>query len=387
MKDYPRVLRDLADQHLLRELRTSDVRGSSVEIDGHRLIALASNDYLGLSRHPTLIEAAVEATRRFGVGAGAARLLSGTRLPHTELEAALARFKQTDASLVFGSGYLTNIGVIPALIGRGGLILMDRLCHASLWDGCRLSGADVRMFEHNDVTDLDRLLRERRSGRAALIVTEGVFSMDGDLSPLPDLLTVAERYDAMVLVDDAHGTAVMGASGRGTPEHFGVEKRMWFQMGTLGKALGTSGGYIAGEAAFVSVLVNTARSFIYATAPPPATAAAACAALSVVQREPERRVRLWANRTRLMTGIQERGFRTTATETPIIPILIGDAERALALARRLTELGIYAPAIRPPTVPEGASRLRLTVTSDHSEQEIDTVVAALDMAGRELRIL
>jgi glycine C-acetyltransferase/8-amino-7-oxononanoate synthase len=318
------------------------------------------------------------------VGAGAARLVSGTLPPHVELETALARFKGTEAALVFGSGYLANLGVIPALIGAGGLVLADRLCHASLIDGCRLSGASLRVYRHNDVAHLKSLLARRPSKRDTLIVTDGVFSMDGDLAPLPELVELADRYGARLFVDDAHGTGVMGAQGRGTIEHFGLENRIPFHMGTLGKALGTSGAYVAGSVAVVQYLVNTARTFLFATAPPPATAAATVAGLQVLQAEPERRARLWENRQYLWSGLKRLGFRLTASASPILPIVIGDAQKAVAMAGRLLELGVYAPAIRPPTVAKGTSRIRVTVTSEHSRAQLDQALAAFERAGREL---
>jgi glycine C-acetyltransferase/8-amino-7-oxononanoate synthase len=348
---------------------------------------MASNNYLGLAAHPALKRAAIQATERFGVGAGAARLVSGTLPPHEELETALAKFKGAEAALAFGSGYLANLGLIPALIGAEGLILADRLCHASLIDGCRLSGAGLRVYRHNDMTHLRSLLAKRPSKRDTLIVTDDVFSMDGDLAPLPDLIDLAQRYGARLFVDDAHGTGVMGTHGRGTPEHYGVESRLPFHMGTLGKALGTCGGYVVGPAAMVQYLLNTARTFLFATAPPPATAAATVAALQIIQAEPDRRARLWDNRTYVRAGLEDAGFRLTASASPILPILIGDARKAVAMAGRLLELGVYAPAIRPPTVPKDTSRIRVTVTSEHSRTQLDRALAAFRQAGRESKVI
>lgn len=381
-------LRQLAAQHLLRRLRLVESEpGAIVSIEGRAVILMASNNYLGLATHPALKKAAIATTERFGVGAGASRLVSGTLPPHAQLETELARFKGTESSLVFSSGYLANIGLIPALIGEGGLILADRLCHASLIDGCRLSGADLRVYRHRNLAHLESLLARRSARRETLIVTDGVFSMDGDLAPLPELIALAERHDARVLVDDAHGTGIMGAYGRGTLEHFGVESRLPFHMGTLGKALGTSGAYVVGSADFISYLVNTARSFIYTTAPPPASAAASLAALDLVRTEPERRARLWSHRHYFYDGLTELGFRTTDTRSPIIPVLIGDPQRALAMADRLLQLGVFAPAIRPPTVPRETSRIRTTVTAEHTREQLDTVLAAFRTAGQELRLI
>lgn len=381
---FEQRLRQLERHHLLRRLRTVEsASGTETILEGRPVLLMASNNYLGLATHPALKRAAIQATERFGVGAGAARLVSGTLPPHEELETALAKFKGTEAALVFGSGYLANLGVIPALIGTGGLILADRLCHASLIDGCRLSGAGFRVYRHNDVAHLKSLLAKRPSKRDTVIVTEGVFSMDGDLAPLPELIELADRYGARLFVDDAHGIGVMGVQGRGTIEHFGLDDRIPFHMGTLGKALGTSGAYVAGPAGLIQYLINTARTFLFATAPPPATAAATVAALRVLQAEPDRRTRLWNNRNYLHAGLKDLGFRLTGSASPILPIVIGNAQKTVAMADRLLELGVYAPAIRPPTVPKETSRIRVTVTSEHSRAQLDRALAAFRQAGRE----
>ncbi len=385
---FEQRLRQLERHHLLRRLRTVESASETEAVlEGRPVLLMASNNYLGLATHPALKRAAIQATERFGVGAGAARLVSGTLPPHEELETALAKFKGTDAALVFGSGYLANLGVIPALIGTGGLILADRLCHASLIDGCRLSGAGFRVYRHNDLAHLKLLLAKRPAKRDTVIVTEGVFSMDGDLAPLPELIELADRYGARLFVDDAHGTGVMGAQGRGTLEHYGMESRLSFHMGTLGKALGTSGAYVAGPAGVIRYLLNMARTFLFATAPPPATAAATVAALQVIQAEPDRRTRLWDNRNYVYAGLTDAGFRLTASASPILPVLIGDAQKAVAMAGRLLELGVYAPAIRPPTVPKDTSRIRVTVTSEHSRAQLDRALAAFRQAGRELHAI
>ncbi|MBM4120383.1 MAG: 8-amino-7-oxononanoate synthase [Nitrospira sp.] len=385
---FQQRLNDLAQQSLLRQLRTiASASGPEVTLAGRPVILMASNDYLGLAAHPALKQAAIDATERFGVGAGAARLISGTLPPHTELEAALAKFKGTEAALTFGSGYLANLGVIPALIETGGLILADRLCHASLVDGCRLSSADFRVYRHNDMAHLKSLLARRTAQRRTLIVTDGVFSMDGDLAPLPQLVELAGHYGAQLYIDDAHGTGVMGAHGRGTPEHFNLESRVPFHMGTLGKALGTGGAYIVGSSATIQYLLNTARTFLFATALPPATAAATVAALRLVQQEPERRARLWENRRYLHGGLTTLGFRIADSASPILPIVIGDTEKTVAMAERLLALDVYAPAIRPPTVPKGTSRIRVTVTSAHSHTQMDRVLGAFRTAGEALRLI
>ncbi|THJ21411.1 MAG: 8-amino-7-oxononanoate synthase [Nitrospira sp. CG24E] len=380
---FEKRLQELTARHLNRRLTPlhSGI-GPVVEMAGRPILLLASNDYLGLAMHPEVIQSAVEATQQFGAGAGAARLVSGSLPPHQELESVLAQFKKTESALIFSSGYLANIGTIPALIGRGGLILADRLCHASLIDGCRLSAADFRVYRHNDTCHLQSLLAARRKKRRTLIVTDGLFSMDGDLAPLPELSRLAREYDADLYIDDAHGTGVMGPQGRGTAEHFGIESQIPFQMGTLGKALGSSGAYIAGSSTLIHYLINTSRSFIFTTAPPPSSAAAATAAIRVIEREPERRARLWANRERLFSGLTRLGFNLSPSVSPIMPILVGNAERALSFAECLLIEGVYAPAIRPPTVPDATSRIRVTVTSEHTLSHIDHALTAFQRAGQ-----
>jgi 8-amino-7-oxononanoate synthase len=385
---FQEKLRQMADESLTRRLRAlSSGTGATVQFGGRSIILLCSNDYLGLAMHLDVIRAAVRATEQYGSGAGASRLICGTLPPHEALESALARFKGTESALLFGSGYLANLGIIPRLIGHKGLILADRLCHASLIDGGRLSGADFRVYRHRDSSHVESLLKRRSSNRPALIVTDGLFSMDGDLAPLPELASLAKRYDAMLYVDDAHGTGIMGPTGRGTLEHFGVEHEISFHMGTLGKALGSSGAYLAGPRDMVDYLLNTARPFLFTTASPPSTAAAAAAALAVIQQEPERRTRLWSNRQRLFHGLQRIGFRMTETVSPILPILIGDAASAVAFTEHLLAHGVYAPAIRPPTVPDNTSRIRVTVTSEHTTDHIDAALRAFESAGQATGLL
>jgi 8-amino-7-oxononanoate synthase len=385
---FEKLLAELATVHLARRLQPLESgTGPVVRIAGREVLLFASNDYLGLAHHPDVVHAASHATQTYGTGAGAARLISGSLPPHMEMEESLARFKHTEAALTFGSGYLANIGTIPALIGRSGLILADRLCHASLIDGCRLSGADLRVYRHNDMAHLESLLSKRRSARRTLIVTDGVFSMDGDLASLPELSNLARVYEADLYVDDAHGTGVMGRHGRGTAEHFDLEEAIPLQMGTLGKALGSSGAYVAGPAHTIQYLLNTCRSFIFSTAPPPGSAAAVVAALQVIQREPDRRTRLWENRDQLFTGLSRMGFTLTTSASPIIPILVGQAHVALEFSEQLLTNGLFAPPIRPPTVPEHTSRLRVTVSSEHTAAQIEQALATFKRAGRAVGLL
>ncbi len=385
---FKKQLSDIDSRHLRRHLTTVESRtGPLVEIDGRPMLLFASNDYLGLAGNPDVVQAAVEATKTYGAGAGAARLVSGSLPPHEEMEQALARFKATAAAITFGSGYLANVGTIPALIGKGGLILADRLCHASLIDGCRLSGADFRVYRHCDLEHLESLLARRGRPSKTLIVTDGVFSMDGDLAPLPELVRLGRAYGADLYVDDAHGTGVMGKNGRGTIEHFKLDTEIPFHMGTLSKALGSTGGYIAGSSSIRDYLMNACRSFIFTTAPTPGSARAVTAALKIVQREPERRARLWSNRDRLFAGLRAHGFSIPASTSPIIPILIGDAAKAVAFAGQLRKHGVFAPAIRPPTVPDSTSRIRVTVTSEHSIAQIDEAIEAFRRAGEATGVL
>ena len=377
LRDFEQEIKNLETRHLRRQLRIAESPSdTTITIEGRRFIAMASNNYLGLANHPAVNRAAIEAIEQWGVGAGAARLISGTMTPHHQLEQDLARFKQVEAALTFGTGYTTNLGLIPALIDRDGLILADRYCHASLIEACRLAKAKLRVFHHNDVEHLEKLLKKREKAHPTLVVTEGVFSMDGDLAPLPELLTLCRQHEATLVIDDAHGTGVMGKNGRGTVEHFGVNPQDVIQMGTLSKAIGTGGGYVAGTTTLKDYLINTAKAFIYTTAQPPAIAAAALAAIRIIQHETARREKLWKNRDTLHTALTGLGFQLTDTQSPILPIIVKSSQTALKMSQALYEAGVYVPAIRPPTVPKHSSRLRLTVSSEHTEEQLETVVTA-----------
>ncbi len=381
-------LQTFAQHHLLRELSLINSPPAPViSVEGREVLLFASNNYLGLANHPQIKIAAVKAIEEFGVGSGASRLISGTLTPHHTLERDLAQWKGVESCLTFSSGYATNIGVIPSLAKADSLILADRLCHASLIDGCRLSRATLRVFHHNDLDHLKRLLSKRPTHASTLIITEGVFSMDGDLAPLPEIAQLAQEFEATLLVDDAHGTGVMGPTGRGTVEHYGVNPGHLLHMGTLSKAIGSSGGFVAGPKDFVAYLINTSRSFIYTTAPPPAMAAAASAALAIIQQEPQRRIKLWRNREFLYNGIGSMGFQLTNTQSPILPIIVKDPELAVQMSQRLREEGVWIPAVRPPTVPKGTSRLRITVTADHSFEHIELALRALQKVGAALGAL
>jgi 8-amino-7-oxononanoate synthase len=364
---------------LWRQLAT---RGASlpgtVEENGHVLINFASNDYLGLAADPRLISAASEAAERFGWGAGASPLVSGWRIPHDELAHALAEFEGTEAALLFPSGYAANLGTIAALVGPGDAIYCDKLNHACLIDGARLSGAKLRVYPHNDADRLAEILtRDGGRFRRSLIATDGVFSMDGDLAPLPDLVAIAERFGAMLLVDEAHGTGVFGPDGRGAASACEVAERVPIRVGTLSKALGSIGGFVAGSRRLIEHLINHARSAIYSTALPPAAAAAAKTALAIVQNEPERRDQLSASAAWLRHELAAIGIDTLRSSGPIIPVRIGDPESAMRVSSQLRDLSFLVPAIRPPTVPHGLSRLRISLSAAHTATDGAALVRAI----------
>ena len=371
---------------LQRSLRPVDgPQDARVIVDGCAVLSLCSNNYLGLANHPALIEAAVEAAREYGIGAGASRLISGSMRLHHDLEDRLAAFKGAEASLLFTSGYHANLGVISSLVGDGDAVFSDALNHASLIDGCRLSGAAVHVYAHADVDALERRLRVVPA-RRRLIVTDSVFSMDGDAAPLADICDLAERYDAMLMVDEAHATGVLGRRGAGLVEALGLEPRITVQMGTLGKALGAFGAYVAGSRALIEFLVNRARTFIFTTALPPPVVAAAAAALRIVEREPERRAAVRRNALRLREGLLGIGYDVPGdADCHILPVLVGDAEATMALSAALLAAGVFAHGIRPPTVPDGTARIRATVMATHTDADIDAAVEAFASCARRAR--
>ncbi len=361
---------------LLRQLRNvMSAPTGTINLDGRDVVLFGSNNYLGLSTHPKVIAAAVQATRTFGTGASGSRLISGNNELYTILESNLAEVKGTEAALVFSSGYVANTSIIPVLAGEGDLILSDALNHASIIDGCRLSRATKKVYQHCDLEHLKTLLSESHAFQRRLIVTDGVFSMDGDIAPLSDICDLAARHDAMVLVDDAHGFGVLGADGGGTVEHFGLEGDKIIQMGTLSKAVGALGGYIAGSRSLIELLINRARGFIFTTGLPPATLAAANAALDIIRSTPELRQRLFSHAKCLKTALIDVGYTLLPSETQILPVVLGSPQRATRIAESLLTEGVFAPAIRPPAVPSGTSRLRLTVMATHTEAEIQQAIA------------
>ncbi len=373
---------------LYRALRPIDgAQDAVVSLNGHDVLLFSSNNYLGLANHPALKRAATEAIERFGCGSGASRLISGSMAVHHELEARLAALKKTEAALVFPTGYHANVGVLSALMGPGDTILSDGLNHASIIDGCRLSRAEVRVYPHGDPHALDALLAACPPSGRRLIVTDTVFSMDGDLAPLAELVELAQRYDAWLMVDEAHATGVFGPHGGGLVEQAGLVDRVDIHMGTLGKALGGIGAYVAGSRELIDWLVNRARSFIYTTGMPPAAAASALAALDLVEREPERRQRLWDNTRFLSDGLRGLGYRIGDSRSQILPVIIGDARQTMALAEATLRRGVFAHGIRPPTVPEGTSRIRVTPMATHTRTQLERTLDAFEAAGKEVGVL
>ena len=355
-----------------RTIDTERTRGAHMVRDGRPVVSFSCNDYLGLAQDPAVIAAAVEATARWGAGVGASRLITGNHPLHGDLEGRLARLKGTGDALVFGSGYLANLGILPALVGRGDLIVVDELAHACILGGSRLSGATECRFAHNDVADAARLLAlHRGSHRHALIVTDGVFSMDGDIAPLPDLARLARAHDAWLMTDDAHGLGTIGG-GRGSAHAFGEPVAVDLQMGTLSKAVGAYGGYLCASAAVIDLLRSRARTFVYSTGLPPGTLAAAIAGLDRIAGDPVLTARpvMLARRFTTALGLPE-------AQTPIVPIILGEAQAALDASARLLEAGMLVTAIRPPTVPDGTARLRITFSAAHAEGEVDVLARAV----------
>jgi len=373
-----RELADLDRQGLRRRLQTREgPQAARVVLDGRELVNFGSNDYLGLAADPRLAAAAAEAAQRDGWGSGASPLVTGHAAAHQQLQQRLAEFEGTEAALLFTSGFAANAGTIAAVVGPGDVVYSDRKNHASLWDGCRLSRADVRVYPHGDWRQLETLLADSPKYRRRLIVTDSLFSMDGDLAPLVELADLAERYDAMLMVDEAHATGVFGQRGRGVAEQLGVEDRVSIRVGTLSKALGSVGGFVAGSRTLIEWLVNRARPYIFSTASPAAIAAAAVAALDIVRDEPQRRTALLARAQELRNTLRGAGWNVGASAGQIIPVIVGEPARAATFSHALRERGLFVPAIRPPTVPEGEACLRISLTAGHSEEMIAMLVAAL----------
>jgi glycine C-acetyltransferase len=379
---------ELRRQGLFRPLRVLGTpQDTEITVDGKAVLNLSSNNYLGLTTHPRLKAAMVAATEKWGAGSGAVRTIAGTMAIHEELEARLADFKHTEASLVFQSGFTANLGVLQVLVKEGDVIISDELNHASIIDGIRLSKAERSIFKHRDLEDLERHLEKHRDKRVKLVVTDGVFSMDGDIAPLPGVVERAEAHGALVMVDDAHASGVLGVNGRGTVNHFGLDGRVDLQMGTLSKAIGVLGGYVASAESVREFLIYRARPFLFSTSHPPGVAAACMAALDVLLEEPQRIERLWKNTGRFKQGLKRLGFETGPSETPITPVIVGKGAVAMDLSDRLFKRGVFAQGIGYPTVPEGRARIRTIVTSAHTDAQLDRALEAFEAVGRELGVI
>jgi len=379
----------LREQKLYQKLRILETEQLPVaNFDGQEVINLSSNNYLGLTTHPKLKEAAVQAVEEFGVGSGAVRTIAGTMTLHMELEQKIARFKQVDACVVFQSGFAANAGTVQAILGKEDVIISDELNHASIVDGCRLSRAEIKVFPHKDVEACEGILKEiqNRSGRK-LLITDGVFSMDGDIAPLPALVELAEKYGCIMMIDDAHSSGVLGRNGRGTVDHFNLHGRVDIQVGTLSKAIGALGGYVCSTRDAIDFLCHRARPFLFSTSHPPSVAATSIAALEVLEQEPQLIDDLWANTKFFKEGLKKLGFNTGLSETPITPVIVGEATLAHEFSRQLFRAGVFAQGIGYPTVPQDKARIRTIVTATHTQEELSRALEILEAVGKKLGII
>lgn len=362
-------------------------QASKVVLGGKEVIQLSSNNYLGLTTHPRLKQAAIEAVEQFGAGTGSVRTIAGTFTMHQQFEEKLAEFKHTEAALVFQSGFTANVGVLSSILTEQDVVISDELNHASIIDGIRLTKAARRIYKHNDMDDLKRALEETKDYRKRLVVTDGVFSMDGDIARLPQIVELCEQYDALVMVDDAHASGVLGRNGRGTVDHFDLNGRVHIQVGTLSKAIGVLGGYVASDRVVRDYLIHRARPFLFSTSHPPAVTAACSAAIDVLNEEPELIDRLWENTKFFKRGLTDLGFDTGISQTPITPVIAGEETKAIELSKELLNRGVFAQSIVYPTVPKGKARVRTIVTANHSREELQQALEAFAAAGKKLHIL
>jgi glycine C-acetyltransferase len=378
----------LKQQGLYRALRIlNGEQKAETTVDNRLVVNLSSNNYLGLTTHPKLRERAIEATERYGVGTGSVRPIAGTMELHLELEARLAAFKQTEAVVVFQSGFTANAGTVASILGKDDIVVSDELNHASIIDGCRLSRATIKVFPHKDVRSARDILRGLPAGPRKLLITDGVFSMDGDLGAVPELCGLAEEFGAIMMVDDAHASGVFGREGRGTIDHFGVHGRVDIQVGTLSKAIGVLGGYVAGRKSLIDYLYHRARPFLFSTSHPPAVAAACIAALDVLTQEPDIMERRWTNTRFFKAGLRETGFETGPSESPITPVIVGDGALAMRLSDELFAEGVFAQGIAFPTVPRDKARVRTIVTAAHTHEQLRFALDAFARVGRRLGIV
>ena len=389
MFDIEKDMELLQQQGRLRKLRpVASAPGPTVLVEGRERIMFASNDYLGFASHPRLKQAAAGAAQRWGAGAGAARLISGTMPLHEELEHALARFKQTEAALLYSTGYMANLGILASLAGPEDVILSDELNHASIIDGCRLSGAKIIAYEHNDVKSLEEQIQAHlKDFRRALIVTDGVFSMDGDIAPLPDIYEVAKKYDILLMVDDAHGEGVLGKGGRGIVDHFGLHGKVDVEVGTMSKAFGVVGGMVAGKAVIIEWLRQRGRPFLFSSAVTVPDAAACLAAVDLLEDSTQLVDKLWSNAKYFKAEMKTLGFNTGVSETPITPIMLGEAPLAQQFSRELFENGVFAMAIGYPTVPQGKARIRVMISAAHEKDDLDKGLEAFKSVGKKLGVI
>lgn len=378
----------LKEQGLYRTLRELEgEQGARATFDHRSVVNLSSNNYLGLTTHPRLRKAALEATERLGVGSGAVRTIAGTMEIHLELERKLAAFKKTEAVVVFQSGFAANAGTVSSLLTKEDVIVSDQLNHASIIDGARLSRATIKVFPHKDVDAARKIFQELPAGQRKLLITDGVFSMDGDLGPLPALCDLAEEFGAIMMVDDAHASGVFGANGRGTVDHFGMHGRVDIQVGTLSKAIGALGGYVAGTKTMIEFLYHRARPFLFSTSHPPSVAATCIAALDVLMEEPHLIERLWENTRFFQNGLTQLGFNTGQSESPIIPVMVGDGAKTMQLSDKLFAEGVFAQGIAFPTVARDKARVRTIVTATHTREQLQFALDAFAKVGRELGII
>ena len=378
MKYVSDELSKIKKSGLYRELKVvGNAQDTRIDIEGKTYLSFCSNNYLGLANHPSVVNAVKKAVDEYGWGACASRLVSGNMTLHEALEKQISRFKRKDAAIVFPTGYMANLGVISSLVSGGDLVISDKLNHASIIDGCRLSGADFRVYAHCNMEKLETILKKTSKYNRKLIVTDSVFSMDGDLAPLPDIVRIAKEYNAMVMVDEAHGTGVFGENGRGVVEYFNLDNEVDVVMGTLSKAIGSLGGYVCGDDDLISYLRNKARPFMYTTALPPAVCAASIASINLIQEDPSLREVLWNNVCCIKERLGSLGVDMISSQSQIIPLLIGDTQKAVDISKLLYERGVLIPAIRPPTVPANSSRLRMTVMSSHTQDDLESLFKVL----------
>jgi 8-amino-7-oxononanoate synthase len=379
--------KDLISHNLYPYFRIIEsAQDPEIILNGRKMIMVGSNNYLGLTSHPKVKEAAIAAIRKYGTGCAGSRFLNGTLDIHVQLEEKLARFMRKEAALIFSTGFQVNLGVISALVGKDDVVIIDKMDHASIIDGCRLSFGDIKKYKHNDMADLERLLKEYEE-KDKLVIIDGVFSMEGDIAPLPEIVPLIKKDGARLMVDDAHGIGVLGETGRGTAEHFGLEDEVDLIMGTYSKSLASIGGFISGSADIIHYIKHFARSLIFSASPPPASVASVSAALDIIEDEPERRIQLWKNTKKMLDGFNALGFQTGHSETPIIPVIVGDDEKAFVMAMMLQDEGVFANATVTPAVPSGMALIRTSYMATHTDEHLDIVLSTFEKIGRRLGII